>query len=260
MKQPLLTNEEQLQLIAAYKAGDNSAREKLIKANLRLSVKLAYKYAGYSGWRRPDQILDLIQEGNMAIVRAIDNKSFNPEFKQPVVTYLGYWIKGKLLSHIMKQTKADSRRSDRNLFFKKGRILDMRDEQDELKKKAMRESILVDAKVTEKQLDEYVELISFIDLPHVFNNSSGEKFDLIDSLEDKNSTEITDQVNTKQKIRKIKRIIKSFPEKQRYIFREKLKGRPGSDIGRELNVSRQYIDQVHHQAANKLIEKMKRYN
>lgn len=64
---PLLTNEEEQELALAVEAGDPEAKQRLAEANLRLVVSIAKRYVG-----RGMQFLDLIQEGNMGLMKAVD--------------------------------------------------------------------------------------------------------------------------------------------------------------------------------------------
>ena len=83
--QRLSLEEEQYLTIAASK-GDVTAKERIIEANLRLVVSIAKKYIG-----RGLSFLDLIQEGNLGLIKAVDK--FNPELGYKFSTYETYWIK-----------------------------------------------------------------------------------------------------------------------------------------------------------------------
>lgn len=84
---PLLTFEEEQELGARIAAGDKSAREKLINSNLRLVVSIAKKYV----YRSKMPFLDLIQEGNMGLITAVDKFDYTKGLK--FSTYATYWIK-----------------------------------------------------------------------------------------------------------------------------------------------------------------------
>ncbi len=85
---PLLTSKEEKELAKRIERGDESARQKLIQANLRLVVSIAKRYVN----RSPHlSILDLIQEGNIGLSRAVDKFDYHKGFK--FSTYATWWIR-----------------------------------------------------------------------------------------------------------------------------------------------------------------------
>ncbi len=85
---PLLTSKEEKELARRIEAGDEIARQKLIQANLRLVVSIAKRYVN----RSPHlSILDLIQEGNIGLSRAVDKFDYRRGFK--FSTYATWWIR-----------------------------------------------------------------------------------------------------------------------------------------------------------------------
>ncbi len=82
----LLNADEERELAGKIAAGDKTARNRLIQANLRLVVKIARSYQG-----RGLAIDDLIAEGNIGLIRAVED--FDPKFGARFSTYAGYWIK-----------------------------------------------------------------------------------------------------------------------------------------------------------------------
>jgi RNA polymerase primary sigma factor len=87
-KSPLLTPKEEKELAKRVKKGDKKAKEKLIKANLRLVISIAKKYVG----KTPHlSFLDLIQEGNMGLMRAVEKFDWRKGFK--FSTYATWWIR-----------------------------------------------------------------------------------------------------------------------------------------------------------------------
>lgn len=96
---PLLTAAQEQKLgRSIVEHGDQQARQRMIKANLRLVVSMAKRYATPSD---PDMLLDLIQEGNAGLMRAVDR--FNPNFKTRFSTYAVYWIRQAIWRAIKSQ-------------------------------------------------------------------------------------------------------------------------------------------------------------
>ena len=95
---PLLTNEEEKELALAVEAGDVEAKQRLAEANLRLVVSIAKRYVG-----RGMQFLDLIQEGNMGLMKAVDKFDYSKGFK--FSTYATWWIRQAITLAIADQAR-----------------------------------------------------------------------------------------------------------------------------------------------------------
>jgi len=111
---PYLDREAEHQLAVAYhERGDLEAAQRLILANLRLVVRLAFEYK-----KTPIQILDLVQEGNLGLMAAV--KKFDPHRGIRLATYAAWWIKAYMLRYIManwKIVKIGTTQDQRKLFF-----------------------------------------------------------------------------------------------------------------------------------------------
>src|SRR5438093_8988559 len=83
---PLLTAKEEIALSKRVKKGDSKARARMIKANLRLVVKIARDYENHGL-----PLLDLINEGNLGLMKAVDR--FDPKKGAKLSTYAALWIK-----------------------------------------------------------------------------------------------------------------------------------------------------------------------
>jgi len=94
----LLTIEEENQLAARIKKGDKKAREQMIKANLRLVVKIAREYEDYGM-----PLLDLINEGNIGLMKAVER--FDPAKGAKLSTYSAWWIKQAIKRALANQSK-----------------------------------------------------------------------------------------------------------------------------------------------------------
>jgi RNA polymerase primary sigma factor len=95
---PLLTAEEELRLARQIKKGDAKAREKFIRANLRLVVSIAKTYVN-----KGLSFLDLVEEGNLGLLRAVER--FDPSRKCRFSTYATWWIKQAIRRSIVNTAK-----------------------------------------------------------------------------------------------------------------------------------------------------------
>jgi RNA polymerase primary sigma factor len=95
---PLLTPAQEITLAARIKRGDAAARQQMILANLRLVVKIAHDYARYGL-----PLLDLISEGNIGLMKAVDR--FDPKKGGKLSTYAAWWIKQAIKRALANQSK-----------------------------------------------------------------------------------------------------------------------------------------------------------
>lgn len=97
-KTDLLTPEEEVELAARIKKGDKKARAHMIRANLRLVVKIAQDYSGYGL-----PLADLISEGNIGLMKAVER--FDPNKGGKLSTYGSWWIKQSIKRALANQSK-----------------------------------------------------------------------------------------------------------------------------------------------------------
>jgi RNA polymerase primary sigma factor len=94
----LLTPKDEIRLAARIKKGDKQARAEMIKANLRLVVKIAHDYSNYGL-----PLLDLISEGNIGLMKAVER--FDPKKGGKLSTYAAWWIKQSIKRALANQSK-----------------------------------------------------------------------------------------------------------------------------------------------------------
>src|SRR3954462_12582165 len=111
---PLLTPDEEKALATRLvEQGDTTAARKLIEANLRLVVKIAYEYR-----RAHRNLLDLVQEGNIGLIQAVGK--FDPYRGVKLSSYAAFWIRAYILKFILNNwrlVKIGTTQAQRKLFF-----------------------------------------------------------------------------------------------------------------------------------------------
>ena len=111
---PLLSREEEYELAVRWvENGDKEAGRKLVTSNLRLVVKIAHEYR-----RAYHNLLDLVQEGNVGLVKAV--QKFDPYRGVKLSTYSGWWIRAYILKYILNNwrlVKIGTTQNQRKLFF-----------------------------------------------------------------------------------------------------------------------------------------------
>ena len=138
-KYPLMTKEEERETAQRVRMeGDKDAEQRMVLANLRLVVKIALDYHSHLN------LLDLIQEGNMGLVRAVGK--YDPERGTRFSTYASFWIRAYMLKYLMdswSMVKIGTKDSQRKLFYSLNRE----------KEKLERSGITPSAEVLAENLD-----------------------------------------------------------------------------------------------------------
>ena len=128
-KYPLLSKEEEFKLAAQYyKTKDIETAHKLVTSNLRFVIKIANEYLNYGL-----KLMDLIQEGNIGLMRAI--KTYNPYKETRLITYAVWWIRSYIHDYIQRNwsmVKIGTTQAQRKLFYrlkKEKEALDLLDQE-----------------------------------------------------------------------------------------------------------------------------------
>jgi RNA polymerase sigma-32 factor len=115
--QPRLNAEQERTLAQAYREGDERAGERLVLSNLDIVVKIAFRYHSRMG-----QLLDLVQEGNVGLLRALEK--YDPSRGVPFSAYARFWVRAMVLRYLMENhhlASSGSTREGRRLFWELAR-------------------------------------------------------------------------------------------------------------------------------------------
>jgi RNA polymerase primary sigma factor len=237
----LLTHEEEIDLGRRTREGDETARSKLIEKNLRLVIPVAKKYRGMGL-----PFGDLIQEGNIGLMRAADK--FDPEKGFRFSTYATWWIR-----QAVQRAVADKGRTIRVPVHMGEKIRKMARVYNELSTELEREP--TDGEVADRMgwdIDRVKEVKSAIPDATSLNQqlSSLEKSSEVgDLVEDERESRVVDEVLRELETRRLMESVERLPERQRRVLvrRYGLDGeKPATlaDLSEELAVSRERIRQL----------------
>ena len=251
---PLLTIAQENELAARIKRGDKAAREKMIKANLRLVVKIARDYEGYGV-----PLLDLISEGNIGLMKGVER--FDPSKGAKLSTYSAWWIK-----QAIKRALANQGKTIRLPVHVVDKLFHIRRAEARLQeafgREATDEEIAYDLDTTPEKIR---ELRTASQRPASLEAPLGYDSDnrVADVVADENAEDPYDELEGKANTSMLREVLKELDPREVTILRYRF-GLDGDDektleeVGRKFGLTRERIRQIQEIALKKLRKKIEK--
>ncbi len=248
-KIPLLTAEEELALAKRVVAGDKDAKDKMAEANMRLVVSIAKRYVG-----RGLDLLDLIQEGNTGLLRAVEK--FDPDKGFKFSTYATWWIRQAITRAI-----ADQARTIRipvhmvetiNKLLRTQRRLTQ-----ELNREPTNEEIAQAMEIEVDKVEHIMKIKQDISSLDASIRDDEEDSVLADFIEDEDTISPEESATSQLLKEQVKDMLGALTEREQKILKlrfglEDGKNHTLEEVGQEFNVTRERIRQIEAKALAKL--------